>query len=253
MSYYLLDHPNPNGPFYYPTRRCAFGHPYLIVVHTAEALPDCDPSDTSAESVARYGATTTRPVSWHATVDSDSIIQMLPPEYTAFHAHGYNSCSLGIELATQADAWAQSPQWWIDLIIDRAAFVCADWVKQYQIPVRRITRRQADEAEGGFISHAALDPGRRRDPGAAFPWQQFLARVSEFVYEEDDVKIENATWDAWFDAGLIQGDRNYYKSGRATQAEVDHAVNVAFAGLAQRPAWSEAVPEHTHTPGAVQR
>ena len=47
---WLLDHPNPNGTNYYTSRTQPIR---LIVVHTAEVLPDFTPPDRGAEAVAR--------------------------------------------------------------------------------------------------------------------------------------------------------------------------------------------------------
>src|SRR5690606_16430585 len=106
-GFYLLDHQNSAAPrrddgrrfWGYPSRRAKID---LLVIHTAEVLPDLTPPDTTAEAVARYGASTTRPVSWHVTVDADSTVQMLPDDYTAFHVVGFNSRAWGIEIATRA-------------------------------------------------------------------------------------------------------------------------------------------------------
>lgn len=49
------------------------------------------------------------------------------------------------------------------------------------IPARRITEKQARGKVPGFISHGELDPGRRSDPGAHYPWVAFLARYAELT------------------------------------------------------------------------
>lgn len=185
-GYYLLDHPNPAAPvrangirfWGYPTRNKKLD---LLVIHTAENLPDWSGPDTSAESVARYGATTTRPASWHVTVDADSTVPMLPDSMTAFHAVGYNSRGWGMEIATQAAKWDRAPALWTALILDRAASEAARKAKAHRIPVRRLTKAQADNGMSGFVAHADLDPGRRTDPGQDFPWVRFLRLVAAKV------------------------------------------------------------------------
>lgn len=177
MSYYLLDHPNPNGPFYYTQRKtCKHGknQPHLIVIHTAENKADTIPADEGAEAVAKYASTTTRQVSWHYTVDSDSIVAMLPDEYVAFHASSYNTCALGVEQAVQAALWPQYTYEYRTAVIRNAAHVVRGWQHKYGIPNRRITRAQADAGEAGIISHAELDPDRRSDPGVSYPWYYLL-------------------------------------------------------------------------------
>lgn len=183
-GFWLLDLPNPNGKFYYPSRKtCQHGVapaqlPHLAVVHTAESLPDFTLPDTSGESLAKYASSTTRPVSWHATVDSDGPIPMLPDTYVAFHVIGYNSCAVGMEIATKASGWAVSDPTWQARIIDQSANQIAWWCKTHKLPAKRLTRAEADAGGRGIIDHARLDPERRTDPGPAFPWESFIAQVS---------------------------------------------------------------------------
>ena len=50
----------------------------------------------------------------------------------------------------------------------------------------------------GFISHGERDPGRRSDPGAGFPWDEFLERFAEKMLTPAQRKIKrlNAKIDA---------------------------------------------------------
>ena len=183
--YYLLDHPNPNGRHYYTTRRKPI---QIIVIHTAESLPDFTSPDMGAERVARYGATTSRSASWHSTIDSDSIIPMLPDSYTAFHVRGYNSQSLGVEIATQAHKWPIAPKDWIDKTITNLADVVRRWGELYQIPYHRIARANVDAGSRGLVAHADLDPQRRTDPGAMFPWDLLYRKLTGL--EEDEMTLK---------------------------------------------------------------
>ncbi len=167
-GFYLLDHPNPYGPHYYTTRqRCQHGivGPHLVVIHTAENLPDFVAPDLGAEGVARYGATTSRSVSWHATVDSDSTIPMLPSGFTAFHVRGFNRCGYGIEIATTAGSWDATPARWKLAALSRVA----DHILEVGLPTNVLG--SGDSLAGyGIVGHARLDPARRSDPGAGFDW-----------------------------------------------------------------------------------
>lgn len=174
MSYYLLDHPNPNGNHFYDSRR---GNIDLVVVHTAENLPDYDGEDSGAERVARYFATTSRSVSAHATSDSDSIVELLPDDFTAWHVRGYNSRSLGLEIATQAHRWGSGPEEWEQAALQQAAKVVAKWCERWNVPIDRISKSDADGGKRGIVSHSALDPTRRSDPGIGFPWKEFMSLV----------------------------------------------------------------------------
>lgn len=185
-GFYLLDNPNQAGPFFYTSRRaCSHGVPadelpHLAVAHTAESLPDFTGPDTSGETLAKYASTTTRSVSWHSTVDADGTIPMLPDSYVGFHVVGYNSCSVGMEIATQAHRWvelAQSYQKWYEAIMGNAANQIAWWCKVHDLEPVRLTKEQADRGARGVIGHHALDPDRRTDPGVAFAWERFMADV----------------------------------------------------------------------------
>lgn len=173
MGYHLLDNRNPNGDNFYTSRR---GELRIGVVHTAENLPYWrDAEDKGAENVADYATTTNRAVSWHTTVDSDSTVRMLPDDYTAFHVRGYNSISVGMEIATQAHKWNSAPDDWLEGVIRETAAEIARWKTELGIPIRRISKADVDNGKWGVVGHAALDPSRRSDPGEDFPWDQVLA------------------------------------------------------------------------------
>ena len=182
MTYWLLDHPNPT-PHFYTTRRKPI---QIIVLHTTEQLPDLVGQDDGAESVARYAATCTRKVSWHSTVDSDSIIPMLPDSYTAWHVRDYNSIALGVEISTQARMWGSAPPRWVDATITNLADVIRRWGELHQIPYHRIARANVNASSRGLVCHSDLDPARRSDPGADFPWALLWKKLGLTV--EDDMK-----------------------------------------------------------------
>ena len=192
-GYALLDRSNPTGPNYY-TRR---NRPMLVyVVHITAGLQDFDTvDDNSAEGVVAYAQTTTRDVSWHVSTDSDSTIQLLPPEYTAWHVTNYNSGGYGHEISKLNTDWRvgpNAPLAWRAKTLDQAARHAAKIAVQYRIPIRWATRSEVDRefAKGsagapvGFIGHWELDPTRRDDPGRlpgtstdTFPRDEFLSLV----------------------------------------------------------------------------
>ncbi len=186
MTFYLYENQNPNAPIRsnglrfwgQPQRRTPA--PQIIVVHTAENLPDFTPPDTGAESIARYFATTSRPVSTQSVTDSDSTIRLLPDEAVAYQVRNYNTISWGIEIATQAAKWRDIPAWHREALMRRAAAECARVATRYDIPVTFLTRAQVDAGVRGFTGHTNLDPTRRTDPGfTPAQWQQFLTYVHE--------------------------------------------------------------------------
>lgn len=245
-GYALLDFPNPAGPFFYDNRRtCSHGItpdklPHVIVVHTAESLPDYTEVDTSGESLARYATTTTRQVSWHASVDSDSDIPMLPDDYTAFHVVAYNRCALGMEIATQASRWVELsgayPAWYA-AIMAKAANRVAWWCQTHGIPAIRLTKAQVDQGARGVIDHARLDPGRRSDPGVDFAWERFIIDVRSRMVAPSGY-LDRGEWPAWASASiekavdkkLMVGDGKLWQPDKTvTRAEL--ALILDRAGL----------------------
>lgn len=173
-GFYFLDNPNPNGQHFYTSRRSEIA---FVVVHTAENLPDFDPPDMGAERVAAYGARTDRNASWHQTVDSDSVVACLPDDHTAWHVKGYNSASLGVEIATQAHRWGDGPADWEAAVLQNTADVVGRWCIDYGIPAVKLSQAEVDAGEKGLVSHSTLDPSRRSDPGIGFPWELLLEKV----------------------------------------------------------------------------
>lgn len=181
-GFYLLDHENPNAPrrgdgrrfWGYPSRRAGLR---VLVAHTPETGLDLDPPDSSAERVARYFASTSRPASAHVNVDADSQVELLPDNYTAFHVRGYNSSSWGCEISSHHRQWNDAPADHIAAIVDRAAAAFSVRCRGYNIPARFVTRGEVDAGAAGITGHQHLDPGRRRDPGDDFPWEAFLGLI----------------------------------------------------------------------------
>lgn len=204
-GYYLIDHPNPHakpdrdGRYHgYATRRSAVR---CIVIHTAENTPDTVAADGGAEAVARYQARVERPSSYHDLVDSDSHVQMLPWDHTAFHASNANAWSIGLSMATKAHLWPSMPPRWTEATLNNLATVAAAavrWAKAnygITIPTMTISKHAAYNGTAGFIAHGTLDPGRRTDPGATFPWGRFLSKTSKKLGQQppigdDDLSAE---------------------------------------------------------------
>lgn len=186
--YYLLNNPNPNGAFYSRTRSRPLR---AIMMHITAGLQDFSPPDPTAELVSRYASTTTRRVSWHASVDSDSIVELLPSSYDAWHVRTYHDDCYGIEICKTTTDWRpgpNAPEPWRTRILANAANIAGDVAEEFDIPIRKITASQFFAGAKGFISHAELDPSRRTDPGwigraptgtDTFPWNLFFRMIRQ--------------------------------------------------------------------------
>lgn len=186
-GYYALDHPNPNavrkgypGFWGYPTMLYT---PSAVVIHTTESLTDLGSPDHGAEDVANWFQTNDTFALYHTLVDSDSTVRVVPAgldgttPHTAFHCAGYNSWTLGLSMATQAAAWPSLPPSWVNATLERASTEAALWAVRWDIPVVARSKAEIDAGARGFTGHGWVDPGSRTDPGPAFPWDDFLARV----------------------------------------------------------------------------
>lgn len=189
MTPYLWTKDNPHAPrrangmrfWGYPTRAGGV-RPRVIGVHTAET----NPSPASAENVSRWlrdGAT--QPASYHRIVDSDSEVLLLPDTAVAFHIRNFNTPSLGLSFATRAHLWGTYPVWDMQAL-RRGAVIAADWCKRYSIPVRWLTKAEAEGGARGFVRHSVMDPSRRSDPGAKFPANLWFQMIREEIEDEVD-------------------------------------------------------------------
>ncbi len=183
---------NPHRPFY--TDRG--GWPILLIgIHITAGLDDYAHPDDSAEATTSWGRTTSG-ASWHACVDSDSIVPFLPDTYVAWvqgvPGYNFNRPGLGLEIGARSTDWASKPAQHVARILRTAAAWCAPRVIQYGIPLRVL--RDRDEVQRlinrrtpvGFVAHHVLSPETRSDPGLyrgrdTFPWPQFLQYVAEEV------------------------------------------------------------------------
>lgn len=181
MGAYLIDHP-PRVSQYGARSSWTPGRPTgLTVVHTAESVLDLIAPDTSAEGVAEFIRTRTTYGSYHDLADSDSVLQLVPYEYGAYQdGTGSNGMALSISFALAAADWPRLTREQQGRYLRNGARAFARqqaWLAAHGYPLtplRRITRAQSAAGQPGFISHAERDPARRTDPGAGFPWGDFL-------------------------------------------------------------------------------
>ncbi len=220
-----------------------------VVVHCTAGVEDLSMSgtDSSAENTARYAGTTTRQVSWHAGNDSDSIIELLPPHYVAWHTIGYHDATYGHEISKRHMTWTGMPAAWVTATLTLAAQHMGKIARDAGIPFRHISKEQLDKAiaagdpsMGGFVGHRQLDPTRRTDPGTDFPWERFLTmargETTTNPIEEEDVtpeQFQSMLFNA-LNNGMVGRDENR-RSILTMLAETARNAEIARA-LAERAA-----------------
>ena len=154
----------------------------VIVIHTMEA-PEVS---TTAENIARYFAKSSTKASAHDCIDNDSVVVCVQDEDTAWAAPGANANGIQLELAGYARQTAAD---WDDAysraVLELAAQRAAVRVRKYGIPIVHLSVAQLRAGGRGFVSHddvsKAFGKSTHWDPGPAFPWASFLARVAALV------------------------------------------------------------------------
>jgi N-acetylmuramoyl-L-alanine amidase CwlA len=153
----------------------------LVCIHSTESLETKD----SAENVARYFQTTSRPASAHVVCDADSIIQCVRDSDIPAAAPGANRDGMHIEICGKAN---QSEADWLDpysiLALNNAANVCAQYCQKFYIPVKHLSNAELLRGDRGIVGHYQVSEVYKKsthtDPGKHFVWQFFLERVKAF-------------------------------------------------------------------------
>lgn len=151
----------------------------VIVIHDAE----CAETSHAAEDLGNYGKHPDYPSSWHISCDNDSCERSVHDEDTAWAAPPLNPVALHIELAGKG---SQSRADWLDAYstatLDNAADIVAAWCKKFNIPVVHLTNDQLSSGNKGIVGHyqisAVWKKSDHTDPGAGFPWEDFIQRVA---------------------------------------------------------------------------
>lgn len=166
----------------------------LVVIHTTEGSANAG----AAEDGARYDQRRTDGTSTHYFHDSNSTVQCVR---TADQAHAAraqgNRRGIQHELCTRAGSanWADA---YHQALLRRAAKQAARDARKWGIPVRHLTVAQVAEGVKGFCGHWDItrafpqDNGTHTDPGANFPWTQFLDMVRAEL-EDDDMNAADWT------------------------------------------------------------
>lgn len=156
----------------------------VVVIHDMEA-PE---KNTTAEAVARYFATTSRPASAHINVDNDSIVQCVWDKDIAYAAPGCNHDGIQIELAGYA---RQTRAEWLDAyskaVLELAARATAQYCLKFHLPVKKLSVAELKAGHKGIVGHVDVSNAYKKsshyDPGKNFPWDYFIERV-KFFYDK---------------------------------------------------------------------
>jgi hypothetical protein len=216
MSYYLLEHQNRNAPkradgrrgWFYPAR---YDSIRLVVMHIPVAPYVESGPDSTAERIAAFFANTDRSASAHVMIDADSVVPLMPDNYTAFHVRGFNSESLGVEHGWGHLDWGRNPE-----REEQCLRLTAQWlaprVKRYGIPLKQLTKAEAEAGKKGFVAHSVLDPARRKDPGPNYPWKTLFRLIEQengnMTYEDIGAQegvdpVLSTTWEWLQDQGIF--------------------------------------------------
>jgi len=201
--YYLVENTPHHRQYRDPRKAPVSG---TFVVHTAENMTDLVLPDDGAEGVANFMRTRSSPGAYHSIMDSDSTVPVVPPWMQAFHdGTGSNAYSIGISFACRAEQWPHLPTEWVVGAMNEAGKEVAlliDWVKDTTgivVPLKHITGKESSQRLPGFTTHKEREdyagtPGRRHDPGAAFPWDLFFAAITLHLTGAPMTDVERILW-----------------------------------------------------------
>lgn len=148
----------------------------------------------SAENGVAYDKVRTDGTSTHVFVDSNTVAREVPDGDRA-HTARYHGNEIGLQM--EICGYIQTAAQWADATsqatLRLAARMAAEWCRLHGIPVRRLSVNEVRAAyynssgsrPKGFCGHIDVtqaypeDNGSHTDPGAEFPWTQFLQMVQQ--------------------------------------------------------------------------
>lgn len=142
----------------------------------------------TALGTARYFATAAAGGSAHYVCDGGEEQHCVPDDVIAWHAPP-NSHSIGIEICAEGGDYPKSysrAQWLSDAVwpgVLRAAARARELCLRYNIPVVKLTPADLLAGKHGICGHVdvshAYAQSSHSDPGPAFPWNEFMAAVTQ--------------------------------------------------------------------------
>lgn len=201
-------------PQWNPRRRNGHTDSGVVVVHTFEA-----PAGRTCTWGANFLRTRTDYGSYHWLADAlGYTLHLAPWSAETWHETTVNNWSVGISMMAYAANWRKiTPAQRRNLIHGAAlgAHRYSRWrVSQGKsaVPARRISRAQALARVPGFIGHGEIDTKRRTDPGAHFPWNDFLAEYARLESRTPASNVSPTTPTSpgrdWFDMATKQDLRD---------------------------------------------
>jgi hypothetical protein len=172
-----------------------------VLIHTTESIMDDVGPDTGAENVAAFIARRNEPGSYHAIVDADSTVFLMPDSFTAFHCEvsGFNSQTWSISFACRTtDLNVEHP--WTQAAVARAATEIKDfWLRNgfNVLASATFVPAQATLQAAGLTTHGEAQPYNRSDAWTRHPQrpqleamllQGILKGINPPTPEDDDMK-----------------------------------------------------------------
>jgi hypothetical protein len=161
----------------------------LLVLHSGE----CPLRGGYAQSLTTWASTPLAQggpeASWHWFVDPIAIVNMIDPNYAAWHASEANPMSEGFEQGGYArfvrDDWLTAEG---IKQMDNLAWLLARRALYNEIPPVWLTTAQItaitsgrDTVTKGFATHRQIDPETRTDPGDGYPYDVLLAKIKAYM------------------------------------------------------------------------
>lgn len=182
MGAYLIDNPPARSQYAARTSWAKSKITGCTVLHSSEF-----PAGSKVLDLAEFIRRRADPGSYHDICDvHGGALTLIPYRLGAYHdGTGSNGWATSISFNLRTIDWRKLTTQQRRSILMAGARKFAEqqgWRRANGHPLtelRRITRAQSEAGLSGFITHGDRDPGRRSDPGADFPWAEWLACCRE--------------------------------------------------------------------------
>ena len=172
MGYYLLDHP-PRSRQFFPSR--ANTPTWAVSVHTSEGPA----GPGAAVNLARFISQRSDPGSYAVVVDSETTVQLVPPDYTTFSvaASGYNSRTYAVCIAGRSADLSSSDPYTIAAVGNAGAVIARLWQSLGIGPDAAAWIGTAALERVGLFCHGDVQPWDRTDAWSIHPDRPALDRL----------------------------------------------------------------------------